>query len=110
MMSKSRISSEPLVAVNWKMSAPVPPLRSSKPAPPLIVSLPSPPLMVSLPLEPHSVSLPASPLIATAVASTKLVLVRSTISLPSPALITSRLTILAVESTPCVVEDRVSEL
>jgi hypothetical protein len=81
--------------VNWKTSAPIPPVKVSEPVPPKIESSPVPPSIVSSPLEPQRLSLPASPLIATPVASTKLVLVKSTMSLPSPALITSKLTTLA---------------
>ena len=103
------ITSLPEVAVNWKTSAPSPPVRVSLPAPPKIELLPAPPSMVSSPFEPHKVSLPAPPLIVTPVASTKLVLVRSTMSLPSPALIVSKSMTLAIES-PCEVEESVKEL
>ena len=74
----SVITSLPELAVNWKTSAPAPPVRVSLPVPPKIVSLPSPSLMTSSPLEPQRVSLPASPLMVTALLRIKLLLVRST--------------------------------
>ena len=95
---KSVMTSLAAVAVNWKTSSPVPPVKVSEPVPPKSESLPAPPSMVSSPLEPQRVSLPASPLILTALVRTKLVLVRSTMSLPSPALIVSKSMTLAVES------------
>jgi len=82
------------------MSKPLPPVRVSLPVPPKITSLSLPPLITSSPFEPQRISLPASPLISMALVKMKLVLVKSTISLPSPALITSRLAILAIESIP----------
>ncbi|MBA3043067.1 MAG: hypothetical protein FP819_25510 [Rhizobiaceae bacterium] len=54
------------LGAEWKMkvSAPVPPVRSSLPKPPKSLSLPAPPISVSSPAAPLSVLLPLLPVIA----------------------------------------------